>query len=91
MVATSAERLGGHQAQQQARLSRREREILALLAQGLRTRDIADTCCVSIKTIDKHVTNMRLKLDLTHIGQLYLYAAHTVGHVAPGVQGEESA
>lgn len=45
-------------------LSRRERDVLALLVQGLGNQDIADTLHVSITTIRTHVRNLYRKLDV---------------------------
>jgi DNA-binding NarL/FixJ family response regulator len=36
-------------------LSRREQDVLGLLAQGLPDRAIADTLAISVKTVEKHV------------------------------------
>lgn len=45
-------------------LSRRERDVLALLVQGLGNQDIADTLHVSITTVRTHVRNLYRKLDV---------------------------
>ena len=45
-------------------LSKRERQVLKLAAKGLTNRDIADTIFVSIKTVEKHKTNLKKKLSL---------------------------
>ena len=45
-------------------LSDREREVMKLIAQGLRTREIAEQLSVSHKTIEKHRTNLMRKLGL---------------------------
>jgi DNA-binding CsgD family transcriptional regulator len=53
------------------RLSPAEREVLMLLADGLRNREIARRLWKSEKTIEKHVGNVFHKLDLdrtTHPG-----------------------
>jgi DNA-binding CsgD family transcriptional regulator len=46
------------------RLSRREREVLELLQQGLTNRQIADRLCVSANTINKHVQQVLKKLGV---------------------------
>ena len=46
------------------RLSKREREALAHLAQGLSNREIADRLGVSVNTINKHVQQIFTKLNV---------------------------
>jgi DNA-binding CsgD family transcriptional regulator len=46
-----------------ATLSRREHEVLSLLAAGRSDREIADTLFISPKTIEKHVAHLRDKLS----------------------------
>ena len=46
-------------------LSRREREILACVAQGLSDREIADQLVLSSHTVHRHVANIRRKLGRT--------------------------
>ena len=45
-----------------ALLSRREREVLKLLAHGLTDREIAEQLIVSPHTVHRHVANIRHKL-----------------------------
>ena len=45
-------------------ITRREREVLGLLAEGLTNRQIADRLVVSEHTVHRHVTNILRKLDL---------------------------
>lgn len=47
------------------KLSKRETEILTLLAQGLSNEQMAEKLCVSVYTIKTHITNIYSKLDLT--------------------------
>ena len=47
-----------------ARLSEREREVLALMAQGLTNAALAEELVVTPKTIEGHVHNIFTKLDL---------------------------
>ena len=45
-------------------LTRREREVLQLVAEGLSNKDIADNLSISIKTVEKHRTSIMKKLDV---------------------------
>jgi DNA-binding CsgD family transcriptional regulator len=47
-----------------ATLSRREREVAALLAQGRPNRQIATELAISLGTAERHVTNILTKLGL---------------------------
>ena len=51
-------------AQELPGVTRREREVLALLAEGLTNRQIAERLVVSEHTVHRHVTNILRKLDL---------------------------
>ena len=57
------------------RLTRRETEIVALIAQGLDSRQIADRLGIAYFTIRKHRSNILGKLQLTGAAQLSAYAA----------------
>jgi len=57
-----------------SRLSKREREVLQLLAEGKATREIADQLCVSIKTVEAHRSHIMSKLDLRSVAELTKYA-----------------
>jgi DNA-binding NarL/FixJ family response regulator len=46
------------------RITRREREVLGLLAEGLTNRQIAERLVVSEHTVHRHVTNILRKLEL---------------------------
>jgi DNA-binding CsgD family transcriptional regulator len=45
------------------RLSEREQEIMTLLAEGLRDRDIANTLHISERTVKFHINNLLVKLN----------------------------
>ena len=45
-------------------ISRREQEILALMAQGLSNQEIADRAYLSIHTVKTHASNLFVKLDV---------------------------
>jgi len=55
-------------------LTRREREVIKLIAEGNRTKDIADYLSLSPKTVEKHRTNLMRKLDLHSISAVTVYA-----------------
>ena len=45
-----------------ADLTRREREVLGLVAEGMRNRDIAERLVLSVRTVDHHVSAIMRKL-----------------------------
>jgi len=55
-------------------LSPREREVLQLLAEGGKTRDIAETLHVSVKTVDTYRMQIMEKLCIHSIAELTKYA-----------------
>lgn len=55
-------------------ITQREREILKLIAEGYRNREIADYLCISVKTVDKHRTNLMKKLDIHSVASLTVFA-----------------
>jgi DNA-binding NarL/FixJ family response regulator len=55
-------------------LTRRERQVMKMIAEGLKTREIAEVLSLSPKTVDKHRTNMMNKLDLHSVSAVTLYA-----------------
>jgi len=64
-------------------LSPREREVLRLLAEGNRCKDVAVLLNISEKTADTHRTNLMYKLNLHSIATLVAYAVRNeVIHVA---------
>ena len=52
------------------RLSRREREVAALITRGLTNRQIADALVIGERTVHTHVANVLVKLDLTSRTQI---------------------
>jgi DNA-binding NarL/FixJ family response regulator len=63
-------------------LTRRERDVLVLLARGFTNRQIADTLTITEKTVSVHVSNILGKLALSSRTQAALYAAQ-MGLVDP--------
>ena len=55
-------------------LTRREREILKLIAEGKKSREIADILFVSIHTVRTHRNNIMKKLKLSGVADLVRYA-----------------
>ena len=56
------------------RLSQREREVLKLIAEGCKNKEIAEDLCISLKTVEKHRANLMKKLDLHNAAGLTVYA-----------------
>lgn len=55
-------------------LTQREREILKMVAEGYKNKDIADCLCISAKTVEKHRANLMRKLDLHSASALTAFA-----------------
>jgi two-component system, NarL family, response regulator NreC len=57
-----------------ATLTPREKEVLKLLAEGCRVKDVASNLKLSVKTIEAHKFNLMRKLDIHNKAQLVQYA-----------------
>lgn len=57
-----------------ANLSRREKEILAKICEGLSNQEIADTLFISKRTVDKHRANLLGKTNSKNTASLILFA-----------------
>jgi DNA-binding NarL/FixJ family response regulator len=55
-------------------LTDREREVLKLVAEGHKTREIATYLSLSVKTVEKHRSNLMRKLDLHSVSAVTAYA-----------------
>jgi DNA-binding NarL/FixJ family response regulator len=55
-------------------LSQREKEVLKLVAEGYKSKEIADQLYISIKTVEKHRSHLREKLNLHNTSALTKYA-----------------
>ncbi|MCP5115450.1 MAG: response regulator transcription factor [bacterium] len=67
--------LGG-QGRPRPLLSKREREIVALVAQGYRNREMAEKLSISQQTVKNHLHNIFGKLGVSDRLELALYAVH---------------
>lgn len=61
-------------AKQNKDLSKREVEVLKLIAEGMSNRDIADKLFISIRTVDAHRNHIMQKLNLKSTAELVKYA-----------------
>lgn len=55
-------------------LTNREKDVLSLVASGLTNRQISETLCISIKTVETHRTRIMRKLDVHNTADLVRYA-----------------
>jgi two-component system response regulator NreC len=62
-------------------LTRREREVLSLLAVGHTNAEAAEQLCISVRTVETHRANIQQKLDLSSRSDLVRYAfEHDIVH-----------
>lgn len=59
---------------EESTLTKREQEVLTLIADGLSNQEIADRLYISPKTVDTHRTNLMNKLDIHDLALLVRYA-----------------
>ncbi len=62
------------QPQESVPLTRREQTIIALLANGLSSREMADKLRISVRTVETHRRNIKQKLNLNSTPELVRYA-----------------
>ena len=62
------------EAEKIASLTRREREIVALIASGVNRKKVAERLFVSEATVRNHLTSILKKLDLANQFELVFYA-----------------
>jgi DNA-binding NarL/FixJ family response regulator len=55
-------------------LTAREKQVLKLIAEGRRNREIAEYLFVSVKTVEKHRANLMSKLNLHNTAALTSFA-----------------
>ena len=63
------DRLGDYQ-----ELTKREKQVFRLIANGGNTREIAEVLCISPKTVAKHRTSIKKKLSLNSPVEMTQYA-----------------
>src|SRR5712672_2850091 len=64
-------------------LSQREREIVVLVAQGFKNKEMAEKMFISEQTVKNHLHNIFDKLGVSDRLELALYAIHKGLHLAP--------
>ena len=71
-------------------LTRREKQILCHVADGYKSREIAEALGISIKTVETHRNNIRIKLRLRTLSGLIRYAIQTgLIDIKEGKQAED--
>jgi DNA-binding NarL/FixJ family response regulator len=55
-------------------ITQREKDVLKLIGEGYRNKEIADFLNISVKTVEKHRANIMKKLDLHNVSALTAYA-----------------
>lgn len=65
---------GGESASGVSALTRREFQVLKLVALGNSTRQIAEALGLSAKTVDNHRSSMMRKLDVHNVASMTRYA-----------------
>ena len=74
----------GGKARERSPLSTREREIVALVAQGYRNKEMAEKMFISEQTVKNHLHNIFDKLGVSDRLELALYAIHRGLHLEAG-------
>jgi DNA-binding NarL/FixJ family response regulator len=72
---------GGKQGRERSPLSTREREIVALVAQGYKNKEMAEKMFISEQTVKNHLHNIFDKLGVSDRLELALYAIHKGLHL----------
>jgi DNA-binding NarL/FixJ family response regulator len=74
---------GSVKGRERSPLSAREREIVALVAQGYKNKEMAEKMFISEQTVKNHLHNIFDKLGVSDRLELALYAIHKGLHLAP--------
>jgi len=72
---------GGGKARERSPLSQREREIVQLVAQGFKNKEMAEKMFISEQTVKNHLHNIFDKLGVSDRLELALYAIHKGLHL----------
>jgi DNA-binding NarL/FixJ family response regulator len=73
---------------ERAPLSAREREIVALVAQGYKNKEMAEKMFISEQTVKNHLHNIFDKLGVSDRLELALYAIHKGLHLPPSAEDQ---
>jgi DNA-binding NarL/FixJ family response regulator len=73
----------GGKGRERSPLSQREREIVTLVAQGYKNKEMAEKMFISEQTVKNHLHNIFDKLGVSDRLELALYAIHKGLHLAP--------
>lgn len=71
----------GKTVRERAQLSQREREIIVLISQGYKNKEIAEKMFITEQTVKNHLHNIFDKLGVSDRLELALYAIHNSLHV----------
>lgn len=71
----------GKPQRERAQLSQREREIIVLIAQGYKNKEIAEKMFITEQTVKNHLHNVFDKLGVSDRLELALYAIHNSLHI----------
>ncbi len=71
----------GKHNRERAQLSQREREIIVLIAQGYKNKEIAEKMFITEQTVKNHLHNVFDKLGVSDRLELALYAIHNSLHI----------
>ncbi len=75
--------VNGKTPRERAQLSQREREIIVLIAQGYKNKEIAEKMFITEQTVKNHLHNVFDKLGVSDRLELALYAIHNSLHLRP--------
>ena len=65
-------------------LSAREREVVALIAQGRSNREIADALVLSVRTVERHIENVYNRLGISGRAGRAIVTAYALRHQLVG-------
>jgi len=74
LIRNFANRSAGPDERVLPRLSSRERQVLQLVAEGKRTKQIAEHFNISGKTVETHKRNIKIKLEMNNLSELVRFA-----------------